>query len=79
MSQFQSAEATRADYGNPLIALIRAEARTCKGCVWAIGQTEFFDESVCAKDRLMRKRCKQYVNSDSYRQHWRSRNAEQAS
>ncbi len=75
MSNFESAEGLRRDFGNLLNALIAHEATTCKGCVWGIGKITLGDQSLCAKNHLMRKRCKEYVDSQPYVTHWRNRNA----
>lgn len=75
MSQFASPEARRVEFRDPLIVLIQKEERTCKGCVWAIGRITLGDESLCAKDRLMRRRCTLYVDSNNYANEWRNRNA----
>ena len=76
MSHFQSAEQESTSYrGNPLTALLRAERKTCKGCIWAIGKIDVFENSLCAKDKLMTERCPKYIDSTAYRNDWRNRNA----
>lgn len=78
MSEFQSSAVIGREYGNPLSALIAREEKTCAGCVWSLGKITFGDESLCAKMRLMRKRCKHYVDVHPYLANWRERNAKAA-
>jgi len=52
---------SRSAYRDPLEQLLQAEARTCKGCAFAV---KVFDRDACAKGKKHGTRCRQYIENE---------------
>ncbi len=63
------------EYRNPETILIAREEKTCKGCVWQAGKISLGERALCAKDKLIGKRCKEYQPSEAWTAYYRSRTA----